>query len=166
MSLDYTCYSCAKRRLTPQAILACAPQWHFEFIDADSSKRLPAGKPLPSYSLVWGCRSKLRDSLADLIKNKDQDGLDALSAKNLLGCCELEIEVPFEPEDEMLEDLTAAQGKMFARAASRYDTRSSAGQSDLSWLLQKAVCEAIARAASGLLEEPQEGTLRVVHAKV
>jgi hypothetical protein len=82
-----------------------------------------------------------------------------------IGCCALEIETAFEADPEFLADLPLKEQRALAKAQSRYDTRTSAGQNDCSWQLQIAVCTAVALAVGGLLENPQLGTFRVVSAK-
>jgi hypothetical protein len=60
--------------------------------------------------------------------------------------------------------LPTRQRLLIEGAKSCYETRTSAGQNDLAWQLQRAVCRAVASVVGGLLEDPQSGTFRAVSA--
>ena len=162
MSLDYTCYALGRRPSSPRTISAAASGWHFVFVDADNARPLHRARALPPYCLAWGSRLTAALDLGALIRADDRDRLAALQRRDLAGCCELEIESDFEVDPELLAELPPRQRRILAEAKIRYGTRTSAGQSGQSWRLQIAVCQAIARVAGGLLEEPQAGTYRAV----
>jgi hypothetical protein len=158
MSLEYTCYSAGKRLLSPQRIQAMASGWQFLFVDADSERPLALRSPLPSFCLVWGCRGTSLD-LRGLVR----DGWDNLNPREQqrVGCCELSAG-DLELDPGCLADLPPRLRAASATMHIRYDSRSSAGQADVAWELQKALCRAIAQCAGGLLENPQSGERKLI----
>jgi hypothetical protein len=160
MSLEFTCYSNSKRMLSPQRIQAAG--WELLFVDADSIRPLAVRSPLPSFCLVWGCRRTKPVDLRALLRN----GFDNLTPREqqLAGCCELSTsDEALDPD--WLTELPKRQRVALSATHTRYDTRTSAGQSDVAWELQKALCRAIAQCAGGVLENPQSGEMKVVNGK-
>lgn len=160
MSLDYYSYVAAKRPFTPNRI-AAASSWQFLFVDPDQAMTLHSGRSLPSYSLVFGCRRKARLDLHALHRAGSLTGGQSVAG---VGCCGLEIECDFEADEELLGELPPRYRRLMAEAATRYETRTSAGRNDESWELQRALCLAIAKAVGGLMENPQIGRFRAIKA--
>ena len=166
MSLDYTCYALTKRPLSPQKISEASSDWLMEFVDAESGKPLHKSRALPSFCLVWGCPRSAPLDFAAIVRAGNLDNLHEMERKGQLGCCTLEIETDFAADPDFLADLPPRHQRVLAGAGTRYNTSTSASRGgDRSWPFQKAVCQAIALAVGGLLEEPQMGTFRAVSAR-
>jgi hypothetical protein len=164
MSLEYSCYVTGRHRLLAGDICRQAKGFSLLIVDPDSQRQIADGRRVPAFAYVWGWKGRDRAEIAAAILDSDERLLAQLTRNNQIGCCELSA-IGLE-EDPELKPVPRSKPHLefIGGARLRYDTRSGAASSNLSWPLQRAVCQAIARVAGGLLEDPQAGTFRLVRA--
>jgi hypothetical protein len=166
MSLDFFCYLSSKCDVTPAAIQERIGKWELLFLSEKGRKALPSDDPIPKFCLAWGWSPKPEiEGLVEAILANDQKALRQLLKKEFLACCELSEYSGFRANpEEMTFPESKRQRDQLIASTRHIETRTSAGGNKLSWKLQRALCEAIARIDGGLTEEPQFGEFKLLKA--
>ena len=132
------------------------------FEDLDSFREAPADSYLRSCDiLVWDEDGSA--SVKRAISARDRAALDKLYETNVAGAVFVDLELPYEPDEETIEeleesDVDSAIVERIAAARLSYSVRTAAGRNDFSLEAQTAIANLLAIALYGVLEDPQEGT--------
>jgi hypothetical protein len=169
MSLELNLYSFRTKVAALSELEPHLDEWRVCLVNAQNHRVLPRARRIPTNSLALGWIPKPGLPDVDALVSKwDEPGLNKLARRGRLGSCALSITSNYTPEAEELEDLarfTSQEALALLRTTKvLYNTHTSAGRNARSVELQALLCISIGLATSGLFEDPQEGSFRLIRA--